>query len=40
MPAARFVLLLVLIAVMSAGLALRERPSNTGSPPPPVAALR
>jgi hypothetical protein len=39
MPVARFVLLLVLIALMSAGLALRERPSNAGSPPP-VAALR
>jgi hypothetical protein len=41
MPAAlRFVLLLVLIAVMSAALAVRERPAHAGSPPPAAAALR
>ena len=40
MPAARFVLLLVMIAVLSAALAVRERPANAGPPPPAPAALR
>src|SRR5947209_2437206 len=38
MPAAlRFVLLLVLIALMSAALAVRERPAHASAPPPAVA---
>jgi hypothetical protein len=39
-PAAlRFVLLLMLIALMAAGLAVRERPAHA-HPAPPAAALR
>jgi hypothetical protein len=41
MPAAlRFVLTLVLIALMAAGLAVRERPAHADAPPPASAAIR
>jgi hypothetical protein len=41
MPAVlRFTLVLVLIAVMSAILAVRERPAHGATPPPAAAALR
>jgi hypothetical protein len=41
MPAAlRFTLVLVLIALMSAILAVRERPAHAGSPGPLPTALR
>ena len=40
-PAAmRFVLVLVFIAVMSAVIAVRERPAQAGPPPPAAAPLR
>jgi hypothetical protein len=41
MPAAlRFTLLLVMIALMAAALAVRERPADAGGPAPVHSALR